>query len=103
MSLYFTTQKTKDKNTENTPKQCGEEAQKETIRLILTKILCSSPTSPSSCQRFGPLLLIFILLAKRAKTARNASHSRDEAEARWKDEERESRDSWSADSPIEAQ
>ena len=59
-----------------------EEAQKETTGLILTKILCSSPTSPSSCQRFGPLLLNFILLAKRAKTARNANY-RDEAEARW--------------------
>ena len=35
--IYFTThtqKKTKDENTENTQKQCVEEAQKETIRLI---------------------------------------------------------------------
>ena len=35
--FYFTTEnhkKGKDKNTENTQMQCGEEAQKETIRLI---------------------------------------------------------------------
>ena len=35
--IYFTTEKkkkTKEENTENTQKQCVEEAQKETIRLI---------------------------------------------------------------------